>query len=817
MELLMNDIRYAARKLARAPGLTFVIVATLSLAIGATTAMFSIVNGVLLNPLGFTRPDRLVLVQATDPKGQPMAVSPQDMIDYRDQTHSFVGMAAVDGGRSMNLTRESAPAVRISAARVGALFFSLLGIKAQHGRTFAPSEDAANAPKVVVLSDGGWRRYFGADPRLIGQRITLDGNAYQVVGIAPPRFTYPTSPDVWYPAVWRDFEIGDTHRGYHAIRAIARLKDGATIESANREVSAVASRIAQAFPRYDAKVGARLTPLRDQIVGNVARPLWAMLGAVAFVLLIACVNVANLLLVRAAARESEIAVRTALGAGRRRLVQQLVTESLLLAVAGTLLGTLLASWAVDAVIAFGPAGLPRLNEIGIDGRVLAFATLIAVVTGVGFGLLPALHVARFDISRVLHSSARGSSPRGNRTRHVLVLVELALGMVLLVGAGLLIKSFARLTHVDPGFRADHLIVFDVALSGKKYEFDAETNAFVDDVQGRLAALPGVQSVGVAGDRPLDLNREFEASTSFAVDGAPKPPPGMEPESRVLPVSTSFFETMHISVVRGRTFTDADNRVDAAPVVVINEALARRYFPGENPIGMHLTFGLSHDVSAAPGDSLRVRGEIIGIVNNVRHNSLDEKPEPATYIPFHTLPPPPAFVVRTSAGPSAAEQAIRGVVAAVDRNVPIYELGTMDDALSTSVSQPRFYTLLLSGFAAVALLLSGLGIYGVISYAASQRMREFGIRVALGATPRDVSRLVVRRGLTLTIAGIGGGVVVALLATRALQGLLFDVQALDAMTFVSVGVLLAAVATLASWLPARRAARVDPVIAMRADG
>jgi putative ABC transport system permease protein len=327
----------------------------------------------------------------------------------------------------------------------------------------------------------------------------------------------------------------------------------------------------------------------------------------------------------------------------------------------------------------------------------------------------------------------------------------------------------------------------------------------------------VQSVAVAGDRPLDLNREFEASTSFAVDGAPKPPPGTEPESRVLPVSPSFFETMRISVLRGRTFTDAENRIDAAPVVVINEALARRYFPGQNPIGMHLTFGLSHDVSAAPGDSLRVRGEIIGIVNNVRHNSLDEKPEPATYIPFHTLPPPPAFVVRTSADPSAVERAIRGVVAAVDRNVPIYELSTMDDALSTSVSQPRFYTLLLSAFAAVALLLSALGIYGVISYSATQRKREFGIRVALGATPRDVSRLVVARGLSLTIAGIGCGIVMALLATRVLQGLLFDVAALDAATFVSVALLLAAVAMLASWLPARQAARVDPVIAMRADG
>ncbi|HEX8944637.1 MAG TPA: ABC transporter permease [Gemmatimonadaceae bacterium] len=816
MELLLQDTRYAARKLARAPGFTLIVVATLSLAIGATTAMFSIVNGVLLNPLGFTRPDRLVFVEGTDPKGEPIPVSPQDMMDYRDRTHSFTGMAAVDGGRNVNLTRESAPAVRISAARVGASFFSLLGIRAQRGRTFAPGDDDASAAKIVVLSDAGWRRHFGADPRIVGQRITLDGNSYQVVGVAPPKFTYPASPDVWFPAVWRDYEIGDTHRGYRSINAIARLKDGATIESANRDVQSVAGRLAQAFPEHDARIGARLSPLRDRIIGNVARPLWAMLGAVALVLLIACANVANLLLVRAAARESEIAVRAALGAGSARLVQQLVTESMLLAVVGTVLGTLLASWAVGAVIAFGPADLPRLGEIGIDGRVLGFAALVAIVTGVGFGLLPALHVARSDISRLLRSGARGSTRGGNRTRHVLVLLELALGMVLLVGAGLLLKSFERLMHVNPGFRPDHLVVFDVALSGKKYEHDQETIAFVDDVQSRLAAIAGTQSAAVAADRPIDPNRGFELYTSFTVDGAAKLPQGTEPHSRILPVSPSLFETMRMSLVHGRTFTDAENRLDAAPVIVINEEMARRYFPGQNPIGKHLTFGLMHHVSAAPDDTVRARGEIVGVVRNVQHNSLDGKPDPATYVPFRTLPLGSAFLLRTSADPSTVERAIRSVVAAVDRNVPIYGLGTMDEALSDSVSQPRFYTLLLSTFAAVALLLSALGIYGVISYAATQRMREFGIRVALGATSHDVSRLVVRRGLFLTIAGIGGGIVIALLATRALQGLLFGVEALDIETFVSVALLLAAVAMLASWLPARRAARVDPVTAMRAD-
>lgn len=816
MEFLLQDLRHAARTLGRTPGFTVVALATLALAIGATTAVFSLVNGVLVNPLGFTRPERLLYVGTTDPRGAAMSVSPQDLQDYRDQTHSFTGMAAVDGGRSMSLDRAPAPAVRISAARVGASFFSLLGIGAQLGRTFAAGEDAPGAAKVVVLSAGAWQRYFGADPAIVGRPITLDGNPYQVVGIAPPRFTFPDAPDLWFPAAWRSWEIGDEARGLHSVHAIARLRDGATLASARRDLQSVAARIARDFPKYDAGVGATATPLRDQIVGDVERPLWSMLGAVVLVLLIACANVANLLIVRAGSRGPEVAVRTALGAGRHRLLQQFVTESMLLALAGAALGTLLASWIVGAVVALAPAGLPRIQEVTIDGRVLAFGALVAVLAGLAFGILPVLHLSRWDVASVLRSGARGNTSGGGRTRSALVLAELALGTMLLVGAGLLIRSFERLTSVDPGFRADHVIVFDVALSGPKYQYDAATNAYTDEVQTRLAAIPGTERVAVTADRPFDPNTGFSASTSFTVDGEPRPAPGSEPESRVLPVSPSFFAAMGMTLIRGRTFTGAEDRVDAVPVVVINEALAQRYFPGQDPIGKHLTFGLSHTVTANPADSLRARGEIVGIVRTVQQSSLAAKPEPATYFPYHTLPFGPSFVVRTAADPASIEREIRRQVAAVDATMPIYGLETMDAALAESVSQPRFYTMLLTAFASVALLLTALGIYGVISYAVGQRTREFGIRIALGATTHDVTRLVVRRGAVLTVVGLAIGLLGAALATRVIRGLLFGVQPLDAASFVAACVVLGAVATLASWLPARRAARVDPVAAMRAE-
>jgi predicted permease len=686
----------------------------------------------------------------------------------------------------------------------------------ERGRGFVSGDDAASATKVVVLSDLAWRRYFGGNPGIVGTSIRLSDVPYRVVGIAPARFAYPNKPDVWIPAVWRSYEVGDHARGLHEMSAVGRLRPGATVASARRDIQAVAARIAHDFPHADAKIGAYLAPLAQQLVGDVRPALWSLLGAVALVLLIACANVANLSLVRGAARSTEIAVRTALGAARWQVIRQLVTESLLISLAGALIGVLLAAWAVDLVVSFGPHGLPRLSEIAVNGRMLAFAALLAIATGLLFGLLPAFHATRADVSPLLRDRQRGSSGGTTRTRSLLIISETALAMVLLVGAGLLIRSFERLTHVDPGFRPDQLYVFDIALSGNKYNDDAPSIAYADEVMRRLAALPGTEHVAVAAGRPLDPDPTYGASTSFTVDGEPKPEQGREPESAVLPVSPSYFRTIGLEVASGRVFTDAENRITDAPVIVVNEALVRRYFPNQNPIGKHLTYGFAHDTSASDTIAITVRGEIIGVVRDTKQESLSETAAPATYVPYNTLPLGAAFLVRSHAAPAAVETAIAAQVRAVDPNVAMYELGSMGDAMAESTAQPLFYTMLLGAFALMALLLATLGIYGVIAYLVTERTRELGIRIALGATARTVERLVVWRGLALALAGIAIGAVGAIGATRGIESLLFGVAPLDVPTFVAVGLVLAAVAAAASWLPARRAARIDPVIAMRAE-
>jgi putative ABC transport system permease protein len=816
MEAAIQELRYAARRLARTPAFTLIALGTLALAIGTSTAAFSLVNGVLLKPLGFERPNQLVYLHGTNPREAAMMISPQDLIDFRNQTHSFTTVVAIQSPENLNLVRPKAPPLRVKGARVSAEFFSVLGTRVQLGRTFAPGEDARTATKVLVLSDGAWRRYFGADPGIVGAQVTLDGDSYVVVGVAPPRFTFPDNAELWYPAVWENWEIGDIGRGYHAAAAIARLRDGVTLASAQRDLNAVASRIAQAFPKDDAGVGVAAVPLRQQIVGEVEAPLWAMLGAVMFVLLIACANVADLLLVRAASRGPEVAVRTALGAGRRQLLVQSLAESMVIALGGAVLGTVIAVLVVHGLTAGGTLALPRVQDVGVDARVLAFSAALAVATGLAFGLVPALHVSGWDIAGMLRSGRVGGTSGSGRTRSLLVFMELALGTVLLVGAGLLIRSFQRLTDVDPGFRADHLVVFDVALTSKKYDYDAPVNEFADRVQAGLAALPGVQSVAVAASRPFDPEH-FGPTTSFTIDGTPPPAPGTEPRSRLRPVSPDFFHTIGMSLVRGRTFTEDENRRDAAPVLVINQALADRYFPGQNPIGKHLTYGFWHGGSSAPGDSaVHPRGEIIGVVRNAYYSSLKSNPESATFLPYHRFPLGTTFLLRTALQPAGLEQEIRRVIESVDPYVPTYELGTMNAAVAESVSQSRFYTLLLGAFAAVALLLATLGVYGVVSYAVSQQTREFGIRVALGAGSQDVVNLVLRRGASLILPGLVAGILGAVFLTRAIRGLLFGIEPLDPPTLALVCLVFAAVGTIASWLPARRAARVDPIIAMRSE-
>jgi putative ABC transport system permease protein len=815
MDILIQDIRYATRKLVRTPSFTIIAVTTLALAIGATTAVFSIVNGVLLKPLPFRQPDEIIKIGSIGKERKLVHMSVPDFVDYRDQTHSFVGMAQIQDRNSANLSVAGAEPKRLNSASVGARFFELLGVGMQLGRGFIPGEDGIGAARVVVLSDKLWRNDFGADARVIGRPVSLNGKDYTVIGVASPSLTYPSTPDVWVPFVFESWMTDPDNRGAHFMMAIARLRPGVSEAAAKRDMATIGARLQKEYPKSNATFGGTAENLQRSLVGDVRGTLLTMFGAVAFVLLIACANVANLLLVRAAGRETEIAVRTALGAGRGRIVRQLVTESVLLSLAGAVIGGALAAWIVDAIVAFGPKGLPRLDNVAIDGRVLGFSVTIAVLTGVLFGLVPAYHAARAEIGQMLKESVRGSSGRraAQRTRSALVMTEMALAVVLLVGAGLLIRSFVTLLKVDPGFRTENVVSFDVSTPSIKYPNDRDLRRFSADIQSNLSAVPGVQSVAVAFDRPMSNNA---MRVTFDIDGRPKESADNRLVADVLPATANFFATMGIPVIKGRTFTSAEENWGPPPVVVVNKAFVAKYLPTEEPLGKHITLGVTHDTLSTPSP-VDSKGEIIGVVGNVRQFGLREDPYPAVYLGWGTFPiNDMSFLVRSRSDPAQLTAAIRDRVHAVDPTMPIYNIQTMEDAISESVAQPRFYTLLLTGFAGLALLLAALGIYGVVSYSVSQRTRELGIRIALGATQDRVVRLVIGQGMGLTVAGVAIGLVGAYWLVHLLATLLYGVTASDATTFVGVSVVLLGVASLASYLPARRASRVDPVIAMRAE-
>jgi predicted permease len=773
------------------------------------------VNGVLLKPLPYRQPDEIMKIGSKGRDGKLVHMSVPDFIDYREQTHSFVGMAQIWDRNSQNLTIAGAEPKRLNSALVGARFFDLLGVQMDFGRGFIAGEDGKDAARVVVLSDKLWRSDFGADARIIGRPISLNGKDYTVVGVAPPSLTYPSTPDLWVPFVFESWMTDPDNRGAHFMMAIARLRPGVSETAAKRDMAAVGARLQAEHPKSNATFGGTAENLQRSLVGDVRGTLLTMFGAVGFVLLIACANVANLLLVRAAGRETEIAVRTALGAGRGRIVRQLVTESVLLSLAGAVIGGALAAWIVDAIVTFGPKGLPRLESVAIDGRVLAFSVTVAVVTGLLFGLVPAYHAARAEIGQMLKESARGSSGRrgAQRTRSGLVMTEMALAVVLLIGAGLLLRSFATLLKVDPGFRPENVVSFDVSAPSIKYPNDRDLRRFSADVQANLSSVPGVQSVAVAFDRPM-ANQGMRVS--FDIDGRPKAPADNRLIADVLPATSNFFATMGIPVARGRTFSSAEENWGPPPVVVVNKAFVAKYFATEDPLGKHITLGVDHDTAAKNSD-VTSRGEIIGVVGNVRQFGLREDPYPAVYLGWGTFPiNDMSFLIRSRSDPAQLVAAIRDRVHAVDPAMPIYNIQTMEQAVSESVAQPRFYTWLLSGFAGLALLLAALGIYGVVSYSVSQRTRELGIRIALGATQDRVVRLVIGQGISLTVAGVIIGLVGAYWLVHLLATLLYGVKATDSVTFAGVSIVLLGVASLASYLPARRASRVDPVIAMRAE-
>jgi predicted permease len=790
------------RRLRQAPGFTLVAVATLALGIGATSAIFTVVNAVLLRPLPFPEADRLVRV-AQVWKGRPVVYSPPNFLDVLAQASSFSGLAAIDGG-GLTLTGRGAP-VRLDGAEVSASFFDVLRVPPLHGRGFVTGENEPGRTRVAVLGHPLWRDRFGADPGVVGRTVSLNREPYEVVGVAPPGFRYPEDAELWTPMEY-DERFRVNSRGAWYLTVVGRLRDGATVDGARQEVSTIAARLAQAHPADNEGVGGTVIPLLDATVGESRLALLVLLGAVSLVLLVACVNVANLLLARISARETELAVRAALGAGRGRLVRQLLTESLLLALLGGAAGLGLAVLVVDGLVALEPQGLPRLGEVSVNRAVAGFAAALSLVTTVLFGAFPALQTSRRATAQALRQGSRGilSGGRGG-LRGGLVVGQIALAMVLLAGSALLLRSFARLRGVDPGFRTENALGFRVSLPDSAYPEDAQRLSFHDELQGRLEALPGVRSVGAVAGLPLGGSR---FNISFTVAGRPEVPPAQQPTMEVRMATPGYFRTLGIPVRRGRGFTAADGPA-APPVVVLSAAAVRRFFPDEEPIGRTIRLGLGR------GRGRRAGGEVVGIVGDVKELGLAADSPPEIYLPYAQFPVQSMDVVlRTEVAPrSLAAVAVR-VVHDLDPDLPVARVATLDEVLARSVSEPRFYALLLGSFAAMALFLAALGLFGVMSYAVAQRTRELAVRLALGAGRDTLLRMVLREALVLGAVGVALGLAGALLLSRAIASMLFSLAPRDPVTLGGVALLLLATAPLASYLPARRATRVDPVIALR---
>jgi putative ABC transport system permease protein len=691
---------------------------------------------------------------------------------------------------------------------VSATFFDLLRARPVLGRGFLPEENEPGKNKVVVLGHALWRQRFGGDPAIVGQAIHLNREPHVVVGIAPPGFAYPPGNELWTPMEY-DSVFRSHSRGAWYLTVIGRLKPGVTVEAARLEVATIASRLAQQYPDHNEGVGATVRPLHQALVGESRTALLVLLGAVGLVLLIACVNVANLLLARVAARETELAVRAALGAGRRRLVRQLLTESLVLAVLGGVAGVWLASASLGSLLALQPEGVPRLAEVHIDRSVMAFAAALSVLTGFLFGVFPALHSTTHPTAQTLRDGARGvlAGP-GRRLRGSLVVTQIALAMVLLAGAGLLLRSFDRLRRVDPGFRSDNALTFRLSLPESAYKEESQRTAFFEELLRRLEALPGVRTAGAVMGIPLG---GLSFTLSFEVEGRAPVPPAQQPSMQVRVATPGYFKAIGIPLVRGRYLEPGDT-AGSRPVVVLSETAVHRFFPGEDPMGKRIVVGWRRPEGQPPAG-----GEVVGIVGDVKEQGLDQENPPEVYIPHAQLPVNAMDVVlRTALVPLSVTRSVEKTVAGLDPELPVARLQTLDAIVARSVSEPRFYMILLGAFAVMAVLLAALGIFGVMSYAVVQRNREIGIRVALGADPRDVLGMVMRQAFLLTAGGVGLGLLGAIGLSRVIASLLFQLSPTDPATLASVGLALTGVALLASYLPARRATRVDPLVALRSE-
>jgi putative ABC transport system permease protein len=798
MDTLIQDLRYGVRTLLKNRSFTSVAVLALALGIGANTAIFSVVNAVLLRPLPYQEPERIVRVEEQHESwGRAAGLTYASFLDFRDDSKSLENIAAYRPW-NFNLTDEGEPE-QAGGALVTASFFHALGVKPVLGRFFLPEEDQPGNNKVVILGQGLWQRRFGSDPNIIGRAIKINDESHSVIGVMPPGFQFPDRSDLWTPLA----PTGGlrANRRAHLLTVIARLKPGTSTEQSQAELDSISQQIQEQNPGVDPELALNVIGLQQKLVAPVRPALLVLFGAVGLVLLIACTNVASLLLARATTREKEIAIRSALGATHLRLIRQLLTESLLLALLGGLLGSVIARWSVDLMIAFSPGDIPRLDEVSIDGRVLAFTLLASLLTGVIFGIAPALESTKVDLNRSLKEGGRSSSSPNNHLRNLLVVSEVAFGLVLLIGAGLLINSFKRLVDVNPGFNPKNVLTMQLFLSGSKYGEDHQQSDFLKQVLERIKTVPGVASAGLVNTLPITGG----VSTDFEIVGRPPASVEEEPDADICIIDPDYFRAMEIPLLSGRSFSERDSS-DSQRVMVINQTMARRYWPDEDPIGKRVTM-------KDWGEPLT--GEIVGVVGDIKSGGLHSENASMIYWPYPQFPSSfNRVVIRTSIDPMNIVAAVKEQVWSVDKEQPMSDIKTMDQVLSASLAQRRFNMALLGGFAVVALILAAVGIYGVISYSVTQRTREIGIRMALGAERRDILRLVMARGLFLTLLGLAFGLAGAFFLTRAMESLLFGVSVHDPITFAVISLLLSGVALGACFVPARRATRVDPMVALR---
>lgn len=805
----LQDIRYGFRMLIKRPSFTIIVVLTLALGIGANTTIFSAVDAVLLNPLPYQDPDRLVAVWETNKQLSPEMwdrneVAMGNFRDFRSRNQVFDQLGSLFY-TDVNLTGAGEPE-RIKSCVVTTNFFQVLGIQPRIGRSFLPEEETPGTPRVVILSSELWEKLFGSDPNLTNKTLTINGNPTAVIGVMPPGFDlqFPTNMrvDMWLPM---RIAPDNADRNEHFLYALARLKPGISRDQAQSEMNLIATQLQQQYPETNAQKGVNIVSLRKQLVGKVESYLYLLFGAVVFVLMIACANVAGLLLARVTARHKEVAVRIALGASRWRIIRQLLTESIILSVLSGVLGLLFAYAGIKLLVALTPPDVPRLHEVGLHIPVFLWTLMISILTGVLFGLAPALQASRPDLNDALKKSAgrnQGGFQRGG-LRNPLIVSEVALALLLSVGAGLMIRSFVRLQQVSPGFEANNLLTMNIALPRQKYREPQQANAFFDQLAERIKTVPGVKSVG--GVDPLPFSNS-NVTTSFVIEGAPAIPLADRPSVGERAVTPTYFETMGIPLLKGRSFT-AQDRDNTPQVIIVNEAVASRYWPNQDAIGKRL--GFEDDLSK---QSWR---EIVGVVGNVKHKGLEAEEKPEVYFPYQQLPKNfMSVVVRTSSDPVSMIPAVRSQVFTIDKDQPAFDIMTMDQRLAKSVATSRFVMLLLGTFSVLALGLAALGLYGAMAYLVSQRTPEIGLRMALGARRIDVFKLVIGKGMRLVLIGMAIGLVASLALTRVMGSLLFEVTPTDALTFVIVSGVLLTVALLACYIPARRATNVDPLTSLR---